>query len=163
MASASRGSSRLLVGSGAGDMVRDRPASRAVRTPPRGPSPGVAPPLPRAPLSSGGTEFGFLERCPLGDEAIVLERAYLLVPSSPFFDLSSCLVGELDREPSVALSSGPSLLPQPLLRPRPQCPPFPVRTWLFQPESNYSQEEPGKKKRKKKPKLTFCGGGCHRG
>lgn len=34
-----------------------------------GPKPwDLAPPLPRAPLSSEGTEFGFLECCPLGDE-----------------------------------------------------------------------------------------------
>lgn len=46
-ASASRGSSRLRAGRGARDMVRDRPGSRAVRAPRRGPSPGVAPPLPR--------------------------------------------------------------------------------------------------------------------
>lgn len=89
VASASRGSSRLRAGRGVGDMVRDRSSSRAVRAPRRGPSPGVAPPLPWAPLSSGGTEFGFLERCPLGDEAIVLESACLLVLSSSFFDLSS--------------------------------------------------------------------------
>lgn len=47
-ASVSRGSSRLRTGRGAGDMVRDRPGSRAVRAPRQGPSPGVAPPLPRA-------------------------------------------------------------------------------------------------------------------
>lgn len=30
--------------------------------------------------------------------------------------------------------------------PPPQCPPFPVRTWLFQPESNYSSVKKKKKK-----------------
>ncbi|KAB1277254.1 hypothetical protein Cadr_000005740 [Camelus dromedarius] len=97
-ASVSRGSSRLRARRGAGDMVRDRPGRRAVRAPRRGPSPGVAPPLPRAPLSSGGTEFGFLERCQLGDEGVVLESACLL--------------------PSRSLS-GPSLLPQPPSAPAP--------------------------------------------
>lgn len=40
-----------------------RPCGLTGRAAPRrGPSPAVAPPRPRAPLSSGGTEFGFLER-----------------------------------------------------------------------------------------------------
>lgn len=42
-----------------------------------------------SPLSSVGTEFGFLERCPLGDGGIVLQSVCLFVPSFPFFDLSS--------------------------------------------------------------------------
>ena len=46
-ASVSTGSSRLQAGRGAGDMVRDCPGSRAKRAPRPGPSPGVAPPLPR--------------------------------------------------------------------------------------------------------------------
>ena len=73
--STSRQSSRLREGGGAGNMVRDRPSRPAVRTLWPGPSPGVTPPLPRTPLSSGGAEFGFLERCLPGDEAIVLESA----------------------------------------------------------------------------------------
>lgn len=42
VASASTGSSRLQAGGGVAGMVRDRPGSRAVRAPQRGPSPGIS-------------------------------------------------------------------------------------------------------------------------
>lgn len=87
-ASASRGSSGLRAGRAAGDMVRGRPGRRACGSA-AGPSLGVAPPLPRTPLSPGGPELGFLESCPLGEEALVPERACLLVASPPFSGLSS--------------------------------------------------------------------------
>lgn len=107
-ASASRGSSGLRAGRAAGDMVRGRPGRPACGSA-AGPSLGVAPPLPRTPLSPEAPSW-LLESGPPGEEA--------LVPSAPsarrlpsvlcsFF----CLVGELDGEPSLALSSGPSLYP----------------------------------------------------
>lgn len=68
---------------GAGDMVR-LSGQRAKRAPRPGPSPGVAPPLPRAPLSSVGTEFGCPEALSRGDEGIGLGAPVCSSPLSVF-------------------------------------------------------------------------------
>lgn len=87
MPSVSRGSRRLREGRGAGDMVPGVGAPGGAGSA-AGPTPWGRAASLGAPLSSKGTECGFLERGRLGGEGIAPGNVCLLF-SFPFFDLSS--------------------------------------------------------------------------